>query len=105
MRAAVNLRRGAAEICLRAAARAAEKARRRVPVRTGRLRGSIRSGASGDCGAEVSASAPYAAFVEYGTRRKAARPYLMPSAKEEVSAMKSELSALVKRAFEEIGNV
>ncbi len=62
---------------------AAQDARRRAPVRTGRLRRSIvplqlrpdRSGSR----AGVWARAPYALWVEIGTRRMRAQPYLRPA--------------------------
>jgi HK97 gp10 family phage protein len=48
------------------------------PVRTGRLRDSIGHEVDGDT-VRVTASAPYAAYVEEGTRYMAAEPYLRPA--------------------------
>lgn len=60
-----------------AAAAGYTEAYRIVPVDTGRLRASIRVETSDD-GFELSADTPYAAFVEYGTVRQRAQPYLRP---------------------------
>jgi HK97 gp10 family phage protein len=48
------------------------------PVDTGRLRDSIGHEVDGDT-VRVTASAPYAAYVEEGTRHMAAEPYLRPA--------------------------
>ena len=60
-----------------AAAAGYAEAYRLVPVDTGRLRASIRVKIDDD-GFELSADTPYAAFVEYGTIRQRAQPYLRP---------------------------
>src|SRR5690242_20186201 len=49
-----------------------------VPVRTGNLRNSIQSGPITNTSAEVTAGAEYAGFVEYGTSRMQAQPYMTP---------------------------
>ena len=49
-----------------------------VPVKDGNLRNSIQAREDGD-GAIVGTNIEYAAFVEYGTRRMSARPYLRPA--------------------------
>ena len=58
-------------------------ARRRAPVRTGRLRASIiplpARGRGGRARAGLHAQAPYALWVEIGTRRMRAQPYLRPT--------------------------
>ncbi len=58
-------------------------ARRQAPVRTGRLRDSIVSlpleHRGGRTTAGVWAQAPYALWVEIGTRRMRAQPYLRPA--------------------------
>ena len=50
-----------------------------VPVRTGFLRSTIFSRISGSLEVEIGASAPYAQFIEFGTFRMAAQPYLRPA--------------------------
>lgn len=58
-----------------AAASAYQEARALVPVRTGYLRSTLRAGTHG-----VFTGCSYALFVETGTRRMHARPYLRPAA-------------------------
>lgn len=48
-------------------------------VDTGKLKNSIRSEQIAVTKAIVSASAEYAAYLEFGTRRMAARPYMRPA--------------------------
>lgn len=66
----------------------AEAARGNAPVDTGALRDSIQSQASEEGGAEPSADivadVPYAAFVEFGTYKDAAQPFLRPALDEVV---------------------
>lgn len=78
-RAAAVLEQKLAEAAQAAASQAAEEARRNVPVDTGELRESITCSADG-LTAQVRADAPYAALVEYGTRRMPPRPFLRPAA-------------------------
>jgi HK97 gp10 family phage protein len=59
---------------------ALETARRLVPVRTGQLKASIGATVDrADLRLVVYADAPHAAFVELGTSRMAARPFLRPA--------------------------
>ena len=51
-------------------------AKRGCPVQTGNLRASITSDLSKPLVKEVGSNVEYAEFVEYGTRYKAARPFL-----------------------------
>lgn len=58
-------------------------AKRKCPVDTGRLRNSITHHVqSGDSGgkAEIGTNVEYAAYVELGTSRQKAQPYLKPAA-------------------------
>lgn len=57
----------------------AAQARGRAPRRTGTLSGSVRAS-----GPVVSAGAPYAAYVEFGTRYRSATPYLYPTVEQAV---------------------
>lgn len=61
-----------------AAQRVAENARGLCPVDTGRLKNSI-AVSVGENGAQVSAGTDYAAYVEFGTSRAAAQPFLVPA--------------------------
>lgn len=72
------------------------KAKGMVPVKTGTLRRSIHSvfqngGLTGIVGPSVN----YGAFVEFGTRRMAARPYMRPAAE----AVLPKFAEAVKRAL------
>lgn len=62
----------------KAAEAVAEEAKRSCPVDTGALRSSI-GVSSKDMSAQISAEADYAAFVEFGTYRTAAQPFLVPA--------------------------
>lgn len=57
----------------------ASEARRLAPVDTGKLRGSIETRTGGLDG-EVVTDAPYAGYVEFGTSRAPAKPFLTPAA-------------------------
>ena len=91
---------GAAEICAYTAEGAAGAARENVPVETGALRGSIASAAQG-LSAAVTAAAPYAAIVEYGTSRMAPRPYMYPAAQAVRGDFLMKMRALAKEASRE----
>ncbi len=92
------VRRRADVWLLASAALAAQDARRRAPVRTGRLRRSIvplgllRDGRRSRSG--VWARAPYALWVEIGTRRMSAQPYLRPT----LALIRGAASTLIARA-------
>lgn len=77
----------------------AEKARGRAPVRTGRLRESIFARQTGKGTLSVVAGAPYASFVEYGTRRMKARPFLRPAMAEVEGEIERLTQELVSRLF------
>lgn len=75
-----------------AAAIVAEEGRRRAPVRSGRLAGSIRPGATSTVGyvqAGTGARVPYAGVIEFGWRRHniAPHPYLFPAADAKADAV------------------
>ena len=64
------------------------EAKRICPVRTGRLRASIHTGKIEEGVYYVGTNVYYAPYVEFGTRKMAARPYLRPAAKKVVSMVK-----------------
>jgi HK97 gp10 family phage protein len=68
-------------IARRGAEQTAKSARALVPVRTGALRASIRAERTpGGYAVRAGGGAvDYAAYVEFGTRRMAAQPYLRPA--------------------------
>lgn len=59
------------------------RAKQRCPVDTGSLRNSISIKKLDDMEVEVGAYMPYAAYVEFGTYKMKARPYLFPAFEEE----------------------
>lgn len=78
----------------RVADRIVSDARSRAPVQTGYLRSSI-SSVSVESGksANVVVGAPYAAYVEYGTYKMAARPFLTPAFEAHAKELGLELMA------------
>ena len=64
------------------------EAKKICPVRTGRLRASIHTGKIKDGVYYVGTNVHYAPYVEFGTRKMAAKPYLRPAAKKIVSLVK-----------------
>ncbi len=95
-----SLRRGSRPALQQALTEAAERvaadARQRAPVDTGALRHSIQvAPESGQLQLRVEATVDYAAYVEMGTARMAAQPYLRPA----MLAEKPRLEAAVKRVI------
>lgn len=72
-------------------------AKRRCPVRTGALRNSITVDFYGTMSAEIGPHMPYAPYVEFGTRKMAAQPFLFPAFEEE----KPKFEEGLKKAIEE----
>lgn len=70
----------------RAALQTQNKARQTAPIDTGNLRRSIQATGWEDVEKDliyhVQAKAEYAGYVEYGTKKMSARPFLEPSANE-----------------------
>lgn len=65
-------------------------AKRDCPVDTGRLRNSITNAVEGgEQSVYIGSNVEYAAFVELGTSRMKARPYLKPAATEHIAEYKS----------------
>jgi HK97 gp10 family phage protein len=80
----------------RVADRVAAAARSYAPVQTGFLRSSIES-VSIEAGksAEVQVGADYAAYVEYGTYKMAARPFLTPAFEDHAKELGLEIMAVL----------
>src|SRR5215203_2557595 len=66
----------------------------RVPVRTGYLKSTIASSVSPNL-TELYVTADYAKFVNYGTRRMAARPFFTGPVEEQTPEMITELNDAV----------
>ena len=75
----------------------------RVPVRTGVLRKSISYRVNSDeMGFTVGASAPYAAYIEYGTRYMRAQPFIRPSFISVMTNLKSAVSSEIETEIAKI---
>lgn len=94
-----DLSPGQIDQLVRAAAFEAEgRAKQSAPVDTGYLRNSIQTRVLGIGEAEVGTSAQYAAYVEMGTSRQRAQPYLVPAARKAVDNLIAALEARLRRA-------
>jgi HK97 gp10 family phage protein len=86
-----------------AAALVEARAKELCPVRTGRLRDSIRAAVTEIAGdvlrAEVSSDVPYAAAVELGTRRAPAQPFLFPALEACRDEVRRIIEDCVRRAI------
>lgn len=70
-------------------------AKQTAPVDTGKLRGSIQTSFSDDLHAEVGTNTEYAAYVEYGTSRMNAQPYMTPAAERNRAAFEAAFKQLL----------
>jgi phage gpG-like protein len=73
------------------------KAKVRVPIDTGRLRSSIATKTRKE-NVTVSTNVEYAPFVELGTSRMSARPYLFNSYKEELPRLIKRIKQILKKS-------
>jgi len=80
---------------------ATAEAKRLVPVRTGRLQRSIRKSHTQKGEYRVGSSVPYAGFVEMGTRKMVAQPYLRPAAEVANQHLAAKAAELLKRQASE----
>lgn len=71
-----------------------EHAQSICPVDTGNLRDSIAVSQDGT-GAEISANTDYAAYVEFGTSKMAAQPFLVPALLGNENAVLSAIAAAI----------
>jgi HK97 gp10 family phage protein len=67
-----------------------------VPVDTGRLKNSIAARQISEMEWVVGTSVDYALYVEMGTRRTPARPYLRPAAVREAPALRQAVTSIIK---------
>ncbi len=65
-----------------------------VPIKTGNLKNSIQAHMTGSTSAEVATGVEYAIYVEFGTRKMSARPYLTPAAEKVRSSFIQALQSL-----------
>ncbi len=77
--------------------KAAEKARKLAPVRTGKLRDGIEARVSGK-GAKIVSEAPYSGLVEEGTRSIGARPFFRPA----IQSMRKSIQRRMQLVFDKL---
>lgn len=87
---------------MEAAKRARISAMAQVPVRTGRLRGSL-DAEKMDGGARLSAKCDYAAAVELGSSKASPRPFLSPAAHAQRSFFAGDAARRAKAALKSEG--
>ena len=90
------LRPKASQIVRKTAADVEARAKSIVPVDTGNLKNSIQTEMESDLTAVVGTNVEYAPYVEYGTYKMAARPYLGPAAE----AVRPGFEAAMKALFD-----
>lgn len=91
-----EMRDAAARAVARAAHDVEAAAKQRAPVDTGALRNSIQTWFDGDLRAFIAPHVEYAIYVEYGTRRMAARPYMAPAAEQVRPAFIAAMKEIVR---------
>ena len=77
-------------------------AKKLVPVRTGYLRGTIYARVQ-EWVAVVGADAPYALYMEFGTRYMQARPYLYPAIERHLPRLENIIVEALEQAASEAG--
>ncbi len=90
------------QVLMNGAIRVAERAREMVPVRTGHLLASIRAdlgdaedGSEAFSPVTVVADAAYASYVEFGTSRMEAEPFMQPAVEEIEPEIMEEVDAIL----------
>ena len=81
------------------------KAKKLCPVDTGLLRSSILPVVESWAEAYVGTNVKYAIFVEYGTRKTKAQPYLEPAFLEGKGRAKAIFDRAIERAMRRIGRI
>ena len=77
-----QVRRRAADAVTKAAFDVEAQAKALAPVDTGALKSSIQAQPEGDLAARVDVGAEYGIYVEFGTRKMRAQPFLEPAAEQ-----------------------
>lgn len=76
----------------------------RAPVVTGNLRRSLHieivNASDTHCEAEIGTDVEYASYVEFGTARQTAKPYLRPAFDTQVNTAKQEIADALKAQIE-----
>lgn len=84
------------KLVLTSAIKIHNKAKEKAPVRTGALRNSITYELEDEYTAKIGAYMPYAIYVEFGTRKMEARPYLTPAFEEVEKEFKEKLAEILR---------
>lgn len=84
------------ELVRTSALRVEAGAKLRAPVDTGFLRRSIQTQMEGDLSAVVFVAAEYGIYVELGTTRMRARPYLLPALEEVARSIGGEVKQIIR---------
>lgn len=90
-----NIENNFADIIGQGAQTVCESAKSLCPVDTGRLQSSINVQSGGNTAA-ISADTEYAVFVEFGTSKMAAQPYLVPALLSNTQAILSAIAEAIK---------
>lgn len=69
-------------------------------IDTGNLKGSIKVGEVTDNHAVLEANANYAGYLEFGTRRMAARPFMRPAVLDHIDEIEASMTAVVDEALD-----
>lgn len=94
-----NVRDAAQKTVEKAGNVALNKAQSTVPVRTGNLKNSLNV-KTANLKVEVTASAPYASYVEYGTRFARAQPFMRLGAAEAESIIINDFIERIREAWD-----
>ena len=95
-RIAEELRPRAGRLVRKAAADITASAQMRAPVDTGFLRNSIHWTQAGELTAIVTVGAEYGIYVEYGTRKMRAQPYLGPAVDTVLPQLRAAIREIVR---------
>ena len=86
-------------IGLQAERYAKEELTRQGAVDTGRLRASVLNAIEGDDSVVIGTNVEYAPYIEFGTSKMAARPYLRPAAQNHSDEYKQMILACLQGAL------
>lgn len=75
------------------------EAKLRAPVDTGELRDSLKEQMNGDSQVDIGTVVEYSDYVELGTSRQQAQPYLRPAFEENIEVIKS----MMRKRVAELG--
>lgn len=89
---------GIKQALARAAFEAEGEAKRSAPVDTGFLRGSIQVAQVTEREATIGVAAEYGLYVEEGTSRAKAQPYLRPALEKAAKGLEAALSKALRKA-------